>query len=83
MLRQTLSFTCTIVLLSLLSACSSSAQQDTEPVVDASAEPSSVQKRKTVFDDQLKALDKARAVEATLEEAKAARDKAIDEGSGG
>ncbi|MGB0133130.1 hypothetical protein [Dokdonella sp.] len=80
MLRQTLLPACIILSLCMLPACSSPAQQDNEPVADESADASATQKKKTVFDEQLKALDKAKAVQATLDEAKAARDKAIDEG---
>ncbi len=83
MLRQTLQFTCAVALLLLLPACSSSSQPDSESVVDETVEDPAVQKQPTVFDEQLRALDKAKAVEATLEDGKAATDKAIDEDSGG
>ena len=83
MLRQTLQIACAILTLSLLSACSSSSQQDKESAVDESADAPAVQKQPTVFDDQLKALDKAKAVEGTLQDGKEATDKAIDEASGG
>lgn len=83
MLRQSLQIACVILTLSLLSACSSSSQQDTESAVDESADAPVVQKQPTVLDDQLKALDKAKAVEGTLQDGKEATDKAIDEASGG
>lgn len=83
MLRQSLPITCAVVMLCMLPACSSSSQQDEESVADESLDAPAVQRQPTVFDDQLQALDRARGVEATLEESKAATDKAIDEASGG
>jgi uncharacterized lipoprotein len=83
MLRQSMQITCLVLMLCMLAACSSSSQPDKESTVDASMEPAAARQQPTVFDDQLKALDKAKAVEATLEDAKAATDKAIDEASGG
>lgn len=83
MLRQTLQITCAVLMLSMLPACSSSSQQDKESAVDESGDPPAASKQPTVFDDQLKALDKAKAVEGKLQEDKAATDKAIDDASGG
>ena len=83
MLRQTLQITCAVLFLCMLPACSSSSQQDSEAAVDESTDAPAVQKQPTVFDDQLKALDKAKAVEGTLQDGKEATDKAIDEASGG
>jgi hypothetical protein len=83
MLRQSLQIACAAAILCLLPACSSSTPADSESVADESADSATTQKQPTVLDDQLNALDKARAVEATLEDAKAARDKAMDEASGG
>ena len=83
MLRQSLQIICAALMLCMLPACSSSSQQGEESTVEESTEAPAAQRQPTVFDDQLKALDKAKAVEATLQDGKAATDKAIDEASGG
>ena len=83
MLRQTPQCICAILLSCLLPACTSSTSQDNEPLAEGSVDAAPAPKQKTVLDDQLKALDKAKTVEATLEDGKAAQDKAIDEASGG
>lgn len=83
MLRQSLLCTCAVLLLGLLPACSSSDKQDSETAADVPAAAAAGQAQPTVLDDQLKALDKAKSVEATLEQSKAATDKAIDDASGG
>ncbi|MEZ5461110.1 hypothetical protein [Dokdonella sp.] len=83
MLRQSLQIACAAACLCALPACTSSTPEENAPVAEESTDSSVARKQPTVLDDQLKALDKARAVEATLEEAKAARDKAIDEAGGG
>ena len=72
-----------VLLSCLLPACTSSTSQDNEPLAEGSVDAAPAPKQKTVLDDQLKALDKAKTVEATLEDGKAAQDKAIDEASGG
>lgn len=48
----------------------------------AAAKQSPAAKQKTVFDDQLKALDKAKAVEKQLQEAKEKRDKEMEDQGG-
>ena len=60
-----------------LSACSSS--DDAKPEAQAAAAPP----QKTVLDPQLKALQKAKDVQKTVDDQKAATDKAIDDDSGG
>ena len=48
----------------------------------AAAAPAPAARQKTVFDDQLKALDKAKAVEKQLQEDKEKADQAIDDAGG-
>jgi hypothetical protein len=67
----------------LLAACSHHyAEQETDAAAtDAAAKPvvaAPAARQKTVFDDQLRALDKAKAVEKQLQEQKEAQDKAIE-----
>ncbi|MBX3688695.1 hypothetical protein [Dokdonella sp.] len=45
---------------------------------DKAAAPAPEQRQKTVFDDQLKALDKAKGVEQQLQKEKEAQDRAIE-----
>lgn len=69
-------------LLLTLAACGSHSQSDAEKAA-AQAPP---QRQKTVFDDQLKAIDKAKGVEAQLQKEKEQQDRAIDaqeKGDGG
>ncbi|HET9031648.1 MAG TPA: hypothetical protein VFN25_01955 [Dokdonella sp.] len=81
MVRQILKFTASLLVLGLLAACSSPSSDVPDKAAD---QPAAAEVRKpTVFDDQLKALDKAKAVEATLKKAEAERSKEIDEQSGG
>lgn len=61
-----------------LAACSSHAPADAGADAAKAAVAATPVKRKTVFDDQLKALDKAKAVEKQLKEDQAKRDKAMD-----
>jgi ABC-type enterochelin transport system substrate-binding protein len=62
----------------ILGACGSKSA-DTAASADAKpAEQPAAARQKTVFDDQLKALDKAKAVEKQLQEDKEKRDKAMD-----
>lgn len=84
MLRQSLRVAATAAVLGLLAACSSSApdvdEAQSEPSADAAAQPA--KRTATVLDDQLKALDKAKSVEATLKQEQADRDKAIEDAGG-
>ncbi|SFN01281.1 hypothetical protein [Dokdonella immobilis] len=84
MLRQTLRVTAIAAALGLLAACSSSAPDSNEAQSKPSADaPAQAAKRPaTVFDDQLKALDKAKSVEGTLKQEQADRDKAIEDAGG-
>jgi hypothetical protein len=60
--------------LSLLAACGDKPAADAAPAVQPAAA-----RQKTVFDDQLKALEKAKAVEKQLQDDKAKRDKAMED----
>jgi uncharacterized protein YdaU (DUF1376 family) len=60
-----------------VSACSSGASSD-----DAKAEAQAAAAQKTVLDPQLKALQKAKDVQKTIDADKKATDKAIDDGGG-
>ena len=75
-----------LIAVSLLAlvACSSHKAADTDSdaaKTAAAAQPAPV-RQKTVFDDQLKALDKAKAVEKQLQEDKDKRDKAMEDQGG-
>lgn len=84
MVRQTLKLAASLLALGLLAACSSHSSDADSSAVAPTADPPAAEARKpTVFDDQLKALDKAKAVEEDLRKAQAERDKQIDEQSGG
>ena len=61
--------------LGALTACSPHAD---EPDASANAQA----KRKTVLDEQMKALQKAKDVQRTVDEAAKAQEKAIDENGG-
>jgi hypothetical protein len=83
MVRQTLALAAASFAL-LIGACSSSPPPDAD-TADGSAEvaaPDSAPSQPTVFDDQLKALEKAKQVEETLQKAKDDRDKAMEEAGG-
>jgi ABC-type glycerol-3-phosphate transport system substrate-binding protein len=73
-----------IAALLMLAACGSHAPAEAQ--ADAAKPVTPVQpvaaKQKTVIDDQLKALDKARAVGNKLEQEKQDQDKAIQDQSG-
>ena len=68
----------------VLGACSShkAADADGEAAKAAATVQPATARQKTVFDDQLKALDKAKAVEKQLQEDKAKQDKAIEDQGG-
>lgn len=61
----------------LLGACSSHSADEAAAQKQAAAP-----KQKTVFDDQLKALEKAKAVQKTVDDAAKAQEKAIDDAGG-
>lgn len=85
MLRQTLRIAASLCVITLLVSCSSHSSDADSRAMDATAEqPVAAKVRQpTILDDQLKALDKAKAVEQTLQKGQADRDKEIDEQSGG
>ena len=64
----------------LVTGCSDNTPETTavEPAPEVVADPAPA-KQGTVFDDQLKTLDKAKSVEDTMAEAAAAERKKIDE----
>lgn len=84
MLRQTLQLAASLCAVTLLVACSSHSSDADSRAADApAAPPAATETRKpTVFDDQLKALDKAKAVEQTLQKAQADRDKQMEDQGG-
>ena len=61
----------------VLGACSSEA-----PPTDTTVETTPAAPKPTVFDDQLKALEKAKAVEQQVQEAKEKADQAIEDQGG-
>ena len=78
-MTRTILATC---LLLALAACGSHSQSD----ADKTAAQTPPKREKTVFDDQLKAIDKAKGVEAQLQKEKEQQDKAIEaqeKGDGG
>lgn len=84
MARRMLKFAASLVALSLLGACTPhSPDAETGAAATPADPPAAAVRKPTVFDDQLKALDKAKAVEEELRKAQAERDKQIDEQSGG
>lgn len=68
---------CLISVALLLAACSSSAPPSA-PNPPPSAKVDPTKREPTVLDDQFKALDKAKAVEAELQKQKEERDKQIE-----
>lgn len=84
MLRQSLRCAAGLCAAMLLVACSSSAP-DAAPAAQTPTDqaPPAELRQPTVIDEQLKALDKAKAVEQELQKAQAERDKEIDAQSGG
>ena len=67
--------------LCALAACSSHKAEDAAAQQAATA-PVEPVKQKTVFDDQLKALEKAKAVQKTVDDAAKAEEKKIDDNGG-
>ena len=84
MLRQSLRCAAGLCAAMFLVACSSSAP-DAAPAAQTPTDPAppAEGRQPTVIDEQLKALDKAKAVEQELQKAQAERDKEIDAQSGG
>lgn len=66
-------------LLLALTACSGHKAADADAAKPAQPAPA---RQKTVFDEQLKALDKAKAVEKQLQDEKEKQDKAIEDQGG-
>jgi hypothetical protein len=71
--------------MALLAACSNppppedpAATPATPPAAALTGDPATTAPRRTVFDEQLKALEKAKAVERQMQEAKEAQDRAIE-----
>ena len=60
--------------VSMLAACGGRPADEPPPKAEAPA----AAKRKTVFDDQLKALDKAKALEKQMQEDQRKRDEEIE-----
>lgn len=71
MVRQRLAFTVTVI--ALLAGCTSEAPPPA---------PEPPERKPTVFDDQLEALDKAKALQQELDEAARKRDEAAREQEG-
>lgn len=70
----------TLIVLLAVSACGDPPSTNASGTVDAAQAPKT--RQKTVFDDQLKALDKAKAVEKQLQKDKEKQDKAIEDAGG-
>ncbi len=85
MLRQTLPLAASLCAVTLLIACSSHSSDADRRAAEAPVDPPAAAETRqpTVFDDQLKALDKAKSVEQTLQKAQAEREKEMDEQGGG
>lgn len=71
-----------------LAACGGKQPADTQAdadkaAADRAAEQAAAKQRKTVFDDQLKALDKAKGVEKQLLDEKEKQDKEIEKQENG
>lgn len=65
-----------------LVACGAQKSADADTAKTAVVVQPAPIRRKTVFDDQLKALDKAKAVEKQMQEDKEKTDKAIEDAGG-
>lgn len=83
MVRQIMKSLPAALIVCVLASCGSGKPDvQEEGAGDAQATPPAAA-APTVFDDQLKALEKAKQVEENLQDEKKARDEAIDEASGG
>ena len=71
--------------LLVLAACGGTPSADTQAdaAADRAAEQAAAKKQKTVFDDQLKALDKAKGVEKQLQDDKEKRDAELQKQENG
>ena len=65
--------------LAMLAGCSGDRSADETPAAQAQPAPA---RARTLVDDQLKALEKARAVEKQLQDEKARRDRELDDAGG-
>ncbi len=85
MLRQSLQVAASLLAVIALAACSSHTSESSADKTEAAVDQPAIAtpRTPTVLDDQLKALDKAKAVEQTLQKAQAERDKEMDEQGGG
>jgi hypothetical protein len=86
MLRQSLQFSASLFAVNLLLACSSHSPDTSSDKSATSAQKPAAEARTpapTVIDDQLKALDKAKAAREAVEKAQVDRNKEIDDESGG
>lgn len=79
MLRQSFRTAALLGMLVAIAACSPKSPSVDEAAVSERAE---TPRTKTVIDDQLKALDKAKAVQATLDKQNADADQAIKDAGG-
>lgn len=64
-------------------ACALAACSGSKAPAEAAAEPAPQPAQKTVFDTQLKALDKAKAVQGVVDQQKVEADKKLKEEEGG
>jgi hypothetical protein len=64
-------------------ACALAACSASKAPAEAAAEPAPQPAQKTVFDTQLKALDKAKAVQGVVDQQKVEADKKLKEAEGG
>lgn len=68
--------------LLFLAACSSQTPTDNTVASKPGVEKPAAMRQKTVFDNQLKALDKARGVQKTIDDSAKATDQAIKDSGG-
>jgi hypothetical protein len=68
--------------LLVMAACSSQTSTDNSVAAKRAVEKPAQARQKTIFDDQLKALDKARGVQKTVDDAAKATDQAIKDSGG-
>ncbi|MGA9421588.1 MAG: hypothetical protein WBW61_04445 [Rhodanobacteraceae bacterium] len=71
-----------LAMLSALTACGNAADDHGANAAAAATAKKPVARQKTVFDTQLKALDKARGVQKTIDQDKARTDQAIKDSGG-
>ncbi len=73
---------CIAITAIVIGACSRHENPPAAETVATQTQPATSPKQPTVLDDQLKALDKAKAVEAQLQKEKESQDKTIEETEG-